>query len=361
MARRPHFEWIVAVRDSWKPLIAAWVLALLWALGPALPAILRGDLLGHPYTDLYPSVWGLHWFTSQQPGLPSWCELLAAPTGMSFAYSSPLHGWISWPLVSILGLTGAWNLTLLAARTATVLVAWWAARAWGLRPTGALVAAAVYGASPYFQGYSVEGIVEGTDGWALALWLGAVALRRPMLAVVGFGLAVASSWYVAAVACVLALCLGPWAWASAAGGLLLAAPLLWTFLGAFPGEGSMEAAVRSAMGASWGLSPPGIREGLSPFAITTWVGLLAPVLAFWGFRNVPQGKRVLAVMAVCGLLSLGAGPIYEWPPFSSVRFPYRFHAGTLACLGLLAGWGAQRLRWGAWLAPLIVLEDLERL
>jgi hypothetical protein len=333
-------------------------LALVWALAPAIPALLRGELLGHGFTDLYPSVWGLHWFVNQQPGLPTWCHQLAAPNGMAFAYSSPLHGWAAWPFLQVLGLTMTWNLTVIAARVATVLVAWWAARAWGLAGTGALVAAAVYGASPFFQGYSVEGIVEGTDGWALALWLGAVANRRPLLCIVGFALTVASSWYMAALACVLAVCLGPWAWATAAAGLALASPLVWGFLGAFPQGEALDPAVRAAMGAGLSLTRPGSLPGLSPFAMTTWIGLLAPGLAMWGLRRSPRGPKVLAVLVLCATLSLGVGPIYDLPLFSSLRFPYRFHAGTLACLAFLAGWGAQQIRWGGWMAPLVVLEGM---
>ncbi len=348
----------MAEQSSRAGVAAAWLLALAWGVLPALGPLVRGELIGQPFTDLYPAVWGLDWFVSQQPGLPSWCDRLAAPAGMPFAYSSPLHGWAAWPLHALFGLTVAWNGTVLAARVATVLVAWWAGRCWGLSERGALVAAAVFGAAPFFQGYAVEGIVEGTDGWTLALFLGAVAARKPTLAVAGFALSVASSWYVAAVACVLALCLGPWAWAAAAGGLVLAAPLLWTFLGAFPGGAPLDPAVRAAMGASVGLSPPGLREGLNPFAMTTWTGLVAPVLGLVALWHRVRARRVAGALALCALLSFGVGPVYELPLFSSIRFPYRFHAGTLAALALLAGWGAERWRWGAWLAPLIVLEGL---
>ncbi len=348
----------MAGRADPRGLKAAWCLALAWAVLPALGPLWRGELIGHPYTDLYPAVWGLDWFVGQQPGLPSWCHALAAPEGMAFAYSSPLHGWVAWPLRAVLDLTATWNLTILLARGATVLAAWWAGRAWGLGRTGALVAAAVYGASPYFHGFAVEGIVEGTDGWALPLYLGAVALRRPVLAVVGFAAAVASSWYTAAVACVLALFLGPWAWAAAGLGLVLASPLLAVFLGAFSGGAGVTAEVRSAMGASLSLARPGSLPGLSPFAMTTWLGLLAPVLALWGLRGHARALRIAGVGVVCAGVSLGVGPLFELPGWSSLRFPYRFHAGTLACVALLAGCGAERLRWGVWLAPLVVLEGL---
>jgi hypothetical protein len=71
-----------------------------------------------------------------------------------------------------------------------------------------------------------------------------------------------------------------------------------------------------------------------------------------------ENRRVVLAVGLFFLLSLGWGPWYQWPPFSSIRFPYRFHAGTLVGLAYLAGLGAQRWRHGAWLAPLLVVEGL---
>jgi hypothetical protein len=353
-----------AAPGGWR---LAWALALAWGLGPALPALARGELLGQPYTDLYPAVWGLWWFAEQQPGLPTHCAQLAWPGGMDFYYASPLRGWLAWPLVAAAGVPAAWNLLTVAARVATVLAAFGAARAWGLGAAGALTAAAVYGASPFFQGYAVEGIVEGTDGWALAGWLWLEGWRRAAprgprgvaLAAAGFALAVTSSWYQAACACLLAAAMGPRAWAGAAGGLALAAPGLWAFLGAFPAREALDPAVRASMGTALLPSPPGALPGLNPFARTSWVGLVAPLLALGAARRRPA---VAATLAVIWLLSLGRGPIYELPPFSSLRFPYRLHAATLACLALLAGETADALaarrRAFALLGPLIAVEGL---
>jgi len=330
-------------------------LALVWGIGCAWTPLAAGELIGQPYTDLYPAVWGLWWFIGEQPGLPLVCDRMAAPSAMPFYYSSPLHGWFGWPLHALGGLTAAWNGGVLAARVATVLCAYGAGRAWGLRPGGALVAATVYGAAPFFQGFAVEGIVEGTDGWALAAWLWAVGRRRYALAAPLFALTVLSSWYYAACACLLAAPLGPRVWAGAAGGLAMAAPALWAFMGAFPEREALDPAVRAAMGTSLSPQAPGSRAGLNPFAKTSWVGVLAPALALWTARARP---RVAAVVLGMWLLSLGRGPIFELPPFSSLRFPYRLHAGTLAGLALLAGLGADRLRFGGWLAPLILAEGL---
>lgn len=339
---------------------AALTLAVIWGLGPALPALLSGQLIGQPFTDLYPSVWGMWAFSQSDAFLPEYTLQLAAPEGMPFYYSSPLHGWFAAPLMGWLGVPATWNLGVVSARIATVLCAFGAARAFGLRPAGALVAAAAFGCSPFFHGYAVEGIVEGLDGWTLALFLWATRARRDVLAVFAFGLCLLSSWYLGAVACLLAAMLGPRAWAQAIGGLLIALPGLIAFLSFTPDLTPLSSEVRAAMGTDIGqLLPgqwtPGLAEGLNPFAKTSWVGFVLPVSALFAVRERPRWALAGVVLFV---LSLGVGPWFSLPPFSAIRFPYRFHAGTLVVLGGLAGWAAQRWRFGVWLAPVIVLEGL---
>lgn len=345
---------------------AGWVLllAVAWAVLPLLPALLRGEIPGAPWTDLYPSVWGLGWFAAHQPGLPTFAPELAAPTGMPFYYSSPLHGWAGAPLVAWSGAAAAYVVTLVAARAATVLAAWGALRALGLGGAGALGGALVYGASPYFHGYAVEGIVEGTDGWALALWVWAVARDRRVAAAAALALAVASSWYLGMVTCTLAAGWGltrRTAWWSLAG-LVLAAPLVWRFVSVASGVEPLDAAVRAAMGARLGWAPPGVGAGVNPFALTTWVGGVAPLLALVGLA-APQHRGWALAVAGCGALSLGVGPWYDWPVLEQVRFPYRWHAGTLWGLAVLAGAGVDRLgrRWLALLPPIegLLLSPIE--
>ena len=320
-----------------------------WGLGLALPAMLRGELIGTPWTDLYPSVWGLWWFVQEQPGLPVWCTSLGAPEGMPFYYSSPLHGWAAWPLMGLLGVGTTWNLLVVAARVATVLCSYGAGRAWGLSDGGALVAAAVYGCSPYFQGYAVEGIVEGLDGWTLAVWLWLVARDRWRTASVAFALTIVSSWYLGAAACVLAVFIKR-GWSSALLGFVLASPLLGEFLGAFPGVGAMDPEIRTLMGARPGLWSPGIVSDY-PLAMTGWIGIAGPLLALYAARSRPW----VALSAVTLLvLATGVGPWFELPGFNAVRFPYRFIAGALVGIAFLAGLATER----AWVAPLIVLEGL---
>ena len=334
-------------------LYAALLLALLWGLVPALPALFQGQLIGQPYTDLYPAVWGLWGFAQAQPGLPGHTELLGAPGGMGFYYSSPLKGWLAWPLIPLIGLAPTWNLLTVAARIATVMAAWLAGRTWGLKGPGALAVAAIYGASPFFHGYAVEGIVEGTDGWTLALWAAAVGTRRYGTAILLFALTLYSSWYLGMVACLLALLAGlrdRRAWASFLG-LALAFPGLWTFAGAFPGAAPLSETVREAMGARLTLPSPGITAGLNPFAINTYVGFVVVVAA------IASRSRWALLALLPAALSFGVGPIYDLPVAELVRFPYRWHAATLLLLGAAVGTLADRRGWW-WLGPLAMLEGL---
>ncbi len=313
---------------SWLP---ALLLALAWGLLPALPALLRGELLGQPWTDLYPSVWGLWWFAGSDSLLPTHTDLLAHPDGMGFYYSSPLKGSVARLLVPVLGLTASWNLLVVAARVGTVLAAWAAGRAWGLSPLAALTAAAVYGCAPYFHGYAVEGIVEGTDGWTLALWAWALGRGRHLLAIPLMALTILSSWYLGAAALLLAVLAAPWRRRSLLSllGVLVAAPAIVAFVGAFPAVAPLAAEVRAAMGAPLPRSPGLLTD--NPFALTAWVGLLLPLLLL-------AGRSRLALLALIpAVLSLGIGPWYALPGLALLRFPYRLHAATLAILALAAG------------------------
>lgn len=330
-------------------------LAGLWAIAPLLPALLAGDLPGSPYTDLYPSVWGLDWFASAQPGFPTWTTTIAAPTGMPFYYSSPLHGWLGAPFCRLGGAVLAYVVTLVMARLATIGCAYGALRALGASGWGALAGALVFGASPFFQGYAVEGIIEGTDGWTLALWVWAVARERRVAAALAFALTIASSWYLGMVVCALAFAWGlrrRLAWGSAAAGLVLASPLLWAFLLAARGASPLPDDIRVAMGAPLSLRPPGILSGENGFALTTWIGLSMPLLALPSARR-HWGWALGAV--VFFVLSTGRGPWYDLPVLESVRFPYRWHAGTIWCLGRLVAASVDRWK----LRPLALIPLLE--
>lgn len=339
--------------DRDRSLLPVLLLALGWGLGPAVPALASGALVGHPWTDLYPSVWAL-WAGAQGDDLlPGATPLLGHPQGMGLALASPLKALAGRALIPLLGLTGAWNALVLVARVATVLASFAAARAWGLSPRGALVAAAAWGCSPFFQGYAVEGIAEGTDGWTLALWAWALGRRRELLAAPLLALTLLSSWYLGAAALLLLALVAPWRPRALLSllGLPLAWPALAAFLSAFPQVAPLDDAVRASMGAPLRPRPPGLLPGLQPFALCAWIGLVLPLVAL-------RGRQRLALLAlVPALLSTGLGPWYELPGLELLRFPYRLHAATLAVLALAAGRAADGWR-APWLAPLVVAEGL---
>jgi hypothetical protein len=339
--------------------LLAGLLALLWGLGPALPALLRGELIGQPFTDLYPAVWGLHWFASHQPGLPTVAAELAWPEGMGFYYSSPLHGWLAWPLLTLgLPLAATWNLLIVMARVAGPLLAFAWLRAEGAKPAGALAGAAVFGCAPMFHGYAVEGIVEGTDAWTLPLWGLLVARRRLVPSILAAWLVIASSWYLGLAALLVAVVRARehrLVWISMLGGLLLAAPLWWLFSGAFPAATPLPSEIRAAMGVQPGLPTPGVLPGLNPFAITGYLGWLPLLLFMMGARRRPW---LAGGAALCWLLALGAGPWYALPGLAMVRFPYRLVAASLFLAAPMVATVAERWRWGGALGFAVALEFL---
>ena len=334
----------------------AWaVLAACWAILPALPALLQGGFIGHGYTDLYPSVWGMWHFAEAQPGFPLHTDMLAAPEGMGFYYSSPLHGWMAWSLMPFIGVTGTWNGLLLLNRVAGVGLAFWAGKSWGLQKQGALVAAAVYGCSPFFHGYAVEGIAEGQISWALPLWLGFVGQEKHRWAGLAFALTIVGSWYMAASACFLAAMMPRRAWRSAAAGLVLASPAIYAFIHAFPARELLDPEIRQMMGTQIGTWSPGLSDGLNPFAKTSWIGFAAGALAISQARKHP---RYLLAAGLFWLLSCGFAVTSDIPLLNSLRFPYRLHAATLVLLALLAGKAADQMGSGPLIAAVIVTEGL---
>jgi hypothetical protein len=337
-----------------KRVLPILLLALIWGVGPAWNGLVAGNILGHGHTDLFPSIWGLWSFAQEQPGLPNETALLGHPTGMGYYFSSPIKGWIATLSIPVFGLVTTWNGLLILARIATVLTAWLAARAWGLGEKGSLAAAALYGCSPFFHGYAVEGIVEGTDGWTLAVWLWALGSKRFRLAAIPFALTILSSWYLGMVACLLLAMAVVWdrrsLWSAA--GLLLVTPALAQFVSAFPGTAPIDDVVRASMGAQLTVPTPGLHDGLHPFAINTYIGFVALAAA------LSSRTRWTLLALIPALLSLGIGPIYELPVAELVRFPYRWHAATLVLLAPAVALAAEERRWGGWLPFLIVVEGL---
>ncbi len=327
--------------SSLRPVVV--LVAVLWAILPLLPALLRGELPGSPYTDLYPSVWGLDVFTSGLPGLVTHTTRMGAPGGIGFYYSSPLHGLLGWPVHALAGPDAAYVATLVVARAATVWFCWEWLVDLGRPPIPALAGALLFGASPFFHGYAAEGIVEGTDGWALALWAWMVSARRPVAAAFALGLCILASWYLGMVACALAalaaLRLPTARWSLL--GFLVAPVAFSAFHGAFGGNAPLDDTLRAAMGAPFGFATPWFLGG-TPFALNTFVGVSAVVIGVLARHRSPV---FVAGALLCLVLSTGRGPWWHLPVLEMVRFPYRWHAGTLLCLAALVSAMEVRAVW----------------
>lgn len=316
---------------SLRPVVV--LVALAWAVLPLLPALLRGELPGSPHTDLYPSVWGLDVFIRGLPGFVTHTDRMGAPEGIGFYYSSPIHGLVGWPLHALAGADVAYIGTLLLARAATVWLCWEWLVDLDRPPLAALAGALLYGASPFFHGYTAEGIVEGSDGWTLALWAWMVSAHRPIASALALGLCIVSSWYLGMVACFFAafasLRLPTARWSLL--GLLVALPAWFAFSGAFGGNAPLPDEVRTAMGAPLAVATPWFVAS-TPFAINSFVGVSAIVL---GVLNRHRSPVFAAGALLCFVLSTGRGPWWGLPVLELVRFPYRWHAGTLLCLAAL--------------------------
>ncbi len=347
-------SWITAARG---PLVA-WAIAIAWGVLPAAPALAAGQLIGHGYTDLYSEVWAVWFVGTHAPLVPTHTTLFGFPEGMPLYVLALCKGWIAGLFLPWLGLIGTHDLLTLASRILTVGVTFHAARAWRLSDGASIVAAVVFGASPYFHGYAVEGIVEGMDGWPLALWAWAVARERILLSMAALGFAIVASFYLGAAACLLAVLAAPLRPKAPLSlfGIVLAAPAIGAFFGTLVGGTGVEipTAVRAAMGAHLSVQEPGSLPSFHWSANTTWTGVITLFLV------ATSRSRVALAALVPFVLSFGALPIYALPVFSLLRFPYRWHAATLAILALAAGRSVDgmRFRTAVLVALAIIAEGL---
>jgi len=314
-------------------------------------------------------VWGLEWFGANVSSIvPTHATDIGAPDGVPFYYSSPLLGWLHALLGPVFGLRLSFAFGIMLARIATVLCAYGAARSLELKPTTSLIMAAVYGCSPYFHGFAVEGIIEGTNGWTLPLWVWMSQGKRWFAAVFAAALVVLSSWYLALCGVLIACALLPFRWRASAtffAGVALSSPAIWLFFSTFTGGSPLDPGIRASMGANLSLFPtPGSMAGLSYSAKTTWIGWVAGGLALLSVKRHPRWA-IGALLAF--ILSLGWGPLYSLPLWRVVRFPYRIHAITLLAIGFLASKAVEMLATThpnrlTWLAPAlaaaITLEGL---
>ena len=110
----------VFMRSLWPILL----LAVTWAVGPALGPLLNGQLLGHGLTDLYPSVWGLWAFAASVLSAGAHIAL----RGLKL---DPAGAVVFWFQVGICLLSGVSVLALQGGITLPPAHLWWAVGAVG--------------------------------------------------------------------------------------------------------------------------------------------------------------------------------------------------------------------------------------
>jgi hypothetical protein len=301
-----------------------WPLAILLGGLPIIPALISGQLAGSAYTDLFPAVWSLWAFAQEFPSLGH-TELLNAPYGMGWYPQSLFSSILALPLVSILPLAVVYCICLWLPRTATLILTYKAAKSWGFSDNGALFAAFTFGCSPIFYGFAWEGIIEGVHVWTIPLWLWMVAEKRPLAIAVSFFLCILSSWYIAAVCClILVLGIRVEKMPHSGWGLLMALPFVWLFFQAFPEIQQTPFTIRNSHSLS--LVPPiphFLQDSQVIFGQSNYFGwtLLGLLIAY--------GRRQMAWLIFPLCLGLGLPWLSDLPLLSSLRFPYRWQVGSL--------------------------------
>lgn len=388
MTEAPGAEDLRLPRDA---LALAFVVGL--TVAPLVPGLLRGEIPGHPTSDLVDHVQGSWWFGGEVLAgrFPREVRGFLHPDGGALWYPDPVGALIALPARGW-GPFAAHAVTLVVQGALGAAVAFVAARRW-LSRGAAVLAASVIAASGYGWALVHSGVSEYLGTWAVTAfvfaWVEAIeARRRPVAAVAAAALALAGAqaFYYAVFCATFAGCTllvdvlrrraVPWALA----GAILA-------VGLAPVAG-LGAVAQSTFGPGSAIDPataPGFRPSVPPGTdpwtfVAPWdtyhpdtpalgnpgileanpLPWLALALALWGAR----GARWAPAAALWFVLALGpslAGFGADKPlgvriplpgallwlvpgsPYLSVHHPYRMVAVTLPLLGWLAGRGLERL------------------
>lgn len=377
MTRRP------APRD----VVACGAMVLLAVL-PLLPALLRGDVPGHPTSDLVDHAQGSWWFGGELLAgrFPRAISGFLAPDGGALWYPDPIGALLALPFRPF-GPFAAHTATIVLQLALGAAVAWAAARR-RLSFGGALVAAAVIGPNGYAWSLVHSGVSEYLGAWAVTAfvfaWVDAVEGDRRAAVVSAVALAVAGlqafydGLFVATFAVVVAVGAARRSppWSRLAGALVVG--MIPVLLAAI--------AARSTFGAGAAIDPataPGFRPvvppGTDPWSFVVpwdWYHPDTPALGNPGILEANPLPWVALGLAVVGLrgaawapaaiawavLSLGpslalfgadrplgvriplpAALLWATPAFEGVHHPYRMVVVTLPVLGWLAGRGLERL------------------
>jgi hypothetical protein len=333
------------------------LLILVWSILPVLPAIWQGDIAGSPYTDLYPSIWSL-WATEDWWG--QWrTGWLNAPNGQDWFPSTLLLGTLIIPLKSIVSMGTLYNWILVLSRCIGCASFYLAGRAWGNTHQSGLLAMIVVAMAPMIQGFTVEGIIEGTQIWPLGFWLWSVHTSRPKSSVMFGCLIILSNWYWA---CIWGILQTLRILHRKSEVILLITPLVLTspwWIG-FLGQGHtdpIDPTILRRMGFQFSIPTPNWWTAPNPFAQSNYIGW---ALGIWSLILVPKGhhRTPLYIIGLGFVLSLGLPWMQHIPILSAIRFPYRLHLMTLIGMALWIGCNTQwQPRHRTWLW-LILAEQL---
>lgn len=322
------------------------LLVLLWGIGPCIPALIHGELIGMHHTDLFPALWSLWAWGMPQT---SWAhtELLGYPDGMGWYPPSIARATVA-KLVPFVSLPLLYNVFTLCSRVGSIVLSYWAARQWTCSPAGSFAAAVVFGCAPLLHGFSLEGIIEGQDAWTLPLWIGLIAKGSPVAVALSFALVVASSWYAAACGILLLCLILPFKrnalWSVF--GLLLTTPLIHSFLQAWPGAEPFSPDIAQKMSLSIQAHQP-FWIDTSMLALTGCTSLIAICVAL--------KKSSVNILFLVPSVLLSLGLFHDLPVVNLMRFPYRWHLATLVVLCALL---APTIKDRFWLGWLIFAEQI---
>ncbi len=379
------------------------------------PALLSGDLLGHPDVDVWNHAWGFWWFwdTLSAGRLPFRTDLVGAPQGGVLYFIDPLGALSALPWVAAFGTTAAWNLVLLGR----IAMAGWATHGLcrSLSGPGAhnYVAGIAMASAPFLWVEIANGISEVVAvGWIPAcLWAAVVAVptrepRRWALLGLCIGFATLACFYYGLLSGILVGCLlganlvrgrGWWPGVGLAGGVALAvaAPGLLLLRRSLEAPAALVSRAESLNGELLEHNAVDPREWVMPgdfhsvdFAARygeafhhtlylRWTVLLLVGWACWRRRGEVAGWVGLALVSgVLGLgsllwwdgawvtvggraLSLPFGWLQALLPALAVTHPARLGLGAIVVTAVLAGWGLQGAgRRALWVVPLLLAETI---
>lgn len=333
----------------YKERLEVGLLILLWSTLPILPAIWQGEIAGSPYTDLYPSIWSL-WATADWWG--QWrTGWLNAPNGQDWFPSTLMLGTLIIPLKPFISMGTLYNWLIIASRCLGSFSFYLAGRSWGSSHQSGLIAMIVVGMAPMVHGFTVEGIIEGTQIWPLGFWLWSIHTNnRRTLSIIFACLIILSNWYWA---CIWGMLQTIRLFHKSSEITLLITPLIlmspwWIGFLSQNHTDPIDPTVLRMMGVQFSLPKPHWLTPPNPFAQSNYVGW---VLSIWSLCLLLKGRKYVA-LSMIGLgfiISLGLPLMQDIPILSAIRFPYRMHLMTLIGLALWIGcntnWNSRHHKW----------------